>query len=85
MLPADVAALREKYQEREQQLRGGAGPRAGDETFTVIDAIARVKEQPSAELIGMYAETLPDAIRNEERFAKAVKERLAELKQPAMA
>jgi hypothetical protein len=85
MLPADVAALREKYQEREQQLRGGAGPAKGDETFTVIDAIARVKEQPTPELISMYAETLPDAIRNEERFAKAVKERLAELKQPAIA
>jgi hypothetical protein len=85
MLPADVATLREKYQEREQQVRAGQ-PAPGDETFTVLDAIVKVKEQTTPELVGMYSETLPEAMRNDERFTKAVAERLAHFKkEPATA
>jgi hypothetical protein len=68
--------LREKYQTASR----------GDETFTVLDAIVKVKEQTTPELVGMYSETLPEAMRNDERFTKAVAERLAHFKkEPATA
>lgn len=85
MLPADVATLREKYQEREQQVRANQ-PKPGDDTFTVLDAIVKMKEQTTSELVSMYVDTLPDAMKSDERLTKAVAERLAQLqKEPATA
>lgn len=55
-------------------------------TATAIDAIAYLSTISDAELISMYAETLPDTVRQDERFTKAVKARLDDLKaQPVTA
>lgn len=60
----------------------GNGAPAG-EVVTVIDAIARLAGIADAELISLFADTLSDEIRGDERFTKAVKARLDEIKDAA--
>ena len=57
-----------------------AGNAALDLDITVIDAIAEVDRHKSAESISLYAESLPESIRGDERFTKAIAKRLNELK-----
>jgi hypothetical protein len=52
-------------------------------TVTAIDAIAKLAAISDVDLIAMYAETLPQSVRGDERFTKAVKARIDELKTPA--
>jgi hypothetical protein len=52
---------------------------------TAIDAIAKLSTLGDVDLLSMYAETLTVEIRQDERFAKAFKARLAELKEPVTA
>jgi hypothetical protein len=61
------------------------GTVAAIDTTTAIDAIAKLESIEDAELISMYAETLPDAVRGDERFTKAVKARLDAIKEKAAA
>ena len=57
-----------------------AGNAALDLEITVIDAIAEVDRHKNAESISLYTESLPESIRGDERFTKAVKKRLDEFK-----
>lgn len=54
-----------------------------DPGFTVLDAIAKLKEHTDSELMALYADTLPDEIKKDDRFPKAYRERMDELKDAA--
>jgi hypothetical protein len=53
----------------------------GDPHLTVIDAIAKLAGHSDLEVMSLYADTLPDEIKNDIRFTKAFKARMAELKE----
>jgi len=58
-----------------------AQPEGGEPEKTVVDHCAKVATLNSEDEITVYTETfVPEAMRTDERFAKAVSERLAELK-----
>lgn len=46
---------------------------------TVIDAIARLSRFKTIEELGQWADSLPESIRSDDRFTRAVKQRLAEI------
>jgi hypothetical protein len=82
-----LAAVKRGRIALELDMTGGAPqppavPAAGaprDSIVTVVDAMAKVATLDSPDLITMYAETLSDEIRSDDRFAKAVRKRLDEL------
>lgn len=47
---------------------------------TVIDAIARLSRFDSLVTLGEWAQELPESIKSDDRFKKAVKQRLSEIK-----
>lgn len=49
---------------------------------TVVDAIAELAKATSEETMALYADTLPDEIKQDERFMKAYRARSKELRQP---
>lgn len=68
--PAHRQQLEQAFYAQEKVLRE---PPAG---IDVADYTAKLDELASAEAISEYAEGLPEEVRNDERFAKAVKKRL---------
>jgi len=60
---------------------GAAGSNAdADLEITVIDAIAELDRHKNAETLGLFAEGLPEPIKIDDRFVKAVAKRLAAIK-----
>lgn len=53
-----------------------------DPYMTVVDACAEIARCNSVNLITVYVETLPIEIRQDERVTRAVKNRIAELREP---
>lgn len=47
---------------------------------TVIDAIARLSHFDTLVTLGEWAQELPESIKSDDRFKKAVKQRLSEIK-----
>lgn len=56
----------------------GAPP---ESAMTAIDHIAKLDECSSVDEIGAYSEKLPEHVRNDERFTRAVARRLGEIKE----
>ena len=63
----------------------GAGGAGTGGSVTVVDAIAELNKATGEEPMALYADTLPDEIKQDERFMKAYRARLAELKKGAKA
>lgn len=53
------------------------------EVVTVVDSIARLATINDVELLALYADTVPDEHRQDERFEKAFKARMNEIKEAA--
>lgn len=68
----DHHAIDTAYEQRKDELERG--------DISIADYTSKLDELASAEAIGEYAEGLPEEVRNDERFAKAVKKRLEAIK-----
>lgn len=68
----DQHAIDTAYEQRKDELERG--------DISIADYTAKLDELASAEAISEYAEGLPEEVRNDERFAKAVKKRLEAIK-----
>jgi len=77
-----IHGAEQAQQQSHPQPESGAPP---ESVITVVDAVAKVNTLGDDTLISMYAETLPVEIRQDERFTKAVADRLKVLKEPVTA
>ena len=77
MLPVDVAALRERYQEREKTMRPSGGG------LTVEAAIIRINAMTDGEVLALWADDLPKEIKQDEEFKTAYVSRQLALREAA--